>query len=438
MFDDQNTDEASAAKNSQGRQISRRSLLKAAAATGLAAQGLSALLEAHDAQAARASNTTTLTWAVPAVAKENRQAVADLWNKQHPTTPVKLYLLPAAADQQRQQIALALNARSSLFDLIAIDVIWTGEFANNGWLEQVDDLIPTLTKATLPGPLQSAQWQGHQWAIPYVTNAAFLYYRKDLLSSVPKTWDELVQVSQAAAKKANIAPFVGQGAKYEGFICNYLEYMWGAGGALFNGNDTKVLFNQHGEGLKALQFMRTSVQDGFYASGFNTMMEEDARNYFQAGKAVLMRNWPYAVSLMNQKGASKVAGQFGIAPLPTFGGQGTVSTLGGLNNAISNYSHNKALARQFAIFAGTDLAAQVQMGKMTEPPTLRAAYTTLASDPVFKLLAVVLPKSLPRPPVPKYAKISTYMQNELYPAYNGQKDLTSAVNNVAKYLASAV
>ena len=420
-----------------GRRVDRRTVLRGAALASLSAPALALWLEACQSQSSTPGNTQ-LTWAVPAVAKEIRQKTADLWNAQHSDSPVRLSVLPEQADQQRQQIALELNAKSSTFDVIAIDVIWTGEFAKNGWLEKLDDVRSKLDGVSLPGALESAQWKGHLWAIPYVTNAGFLYYRKDLVASPPKSWDELMSVGLQAAKGQGIAPFVGQGAKYEGFVVNYLEYMWAAGGNLFNKDTSKVLFNANGEALKATQFMRQSLTAGFYAAGFNTMHEEEARITFQSGKAVIMRNWPYAVSLMNKTGDSKVVGKFDIAPLPTFSGQGSVSALGGLNNSISAYSKNKAKAKAFATFAATDPAAQRAIGEASEPPTLASVYKDLAADPVFKVLGQVLPDARPRPPVPKWNDISAAIQDQIFPAYNGEKDPAAAVEAVRKFLESTL
>src|SRR2546428_13754548 len=127
------------------RRVDRRTGLRGGALASLSAPALALWLEACQSQSSTAGNTQ-LTWAVPAVAKEIRQKTADLWNAQHSDSPVRLSVLPEQADQQRQQIALELNAKSSPFDVIAIDWIVTGEFSKSGWLKNLDDVRSKLER----------------------------------------------------------------------------------------------------------------------------------------------------------------------------------------------------------------------------------------------------------------------------------------------------
>ena len=55
-------------------------------------------------------------------------------------------------------------------------------------------------------------------------------------------------------EQEDIAPFVAQGAQYEGMVVNFLEYYWGAGGELFNEDATEVLWDDD-IALEAVNFM---------------------------------------------------------------------------------------------------------------------------------------------------------------------------------------
>ena len=98
---------------------------------------------------------------------------------------MRIERLPESPDDQRQQMAVELAARNSDLDILTLDLVWIGEFARNGWLADLDDFRGQIQKVSLPGPFQSATWKGKLWAAPSTTDAAFLYYRKDLVPTPP-------------------------------------------------------------------------------------------------------------------------------------------------------------------------------------------------------------------------------------------------------------
>ena len=85
-----------------------------------------------------------LVWAVGGTEAKPGGAFHDtieMWNQLHPNGPrVRIETLPDSTDDQRQQLSLELDARNPTFDILSLDVIWTGEFAENGWLEPLEDL----------------------------------------------------------------------------------------------------------------------------------------------------------------------------------------------------------------------------------------------------------------------------------------------------------
>jgi multiple sugar transport system substrate-binding protein len=366
-----------------------------------------------------------LVWAIGGAAANPgavNEQIAELYKQQDPSRPsVRIEQLPNDADLQREQMAYELQAQGSGFDILGLDVIWTGEFAVNGWVESLEDIRGDLEGVVLEPTLDSATYDGELWAAPFNTNAGFLYYRSDLVDEPPTTWDELAQMAKEIGQREGIGGYVGQGSQYEGMVVNYLELLWGAGGSLVNDAGDAAVLTESDAAAQALEFMQTSRTDGVFAPGYNTMLEEEGRFTFQSGKAVFMRNWPYAYALMSgedEENPSQVAGKFDIAPIPTFSGEGTVSALGGFNLAVSAYSKKKQLAKEFVAWIATDPDAQRLLAENTTPPVRIDTYDELQDDPVMALLSEVLPQSKPRPPVPEYNFLSQDIQQTIFPAYN--------------------
>jgi multiple sugar transport system substrate-binding protein len=408
----------------------------------LAAGGAVALIAAAACTPGDDNGDGEMVWAIGGSEAQPggiHQRIAELWSEQNPDNPIRIEVLPEAADQQREQQALELQAGGSGFDVLGVDVIWTGEYSENGWVESLEDVRAEIEEVTLPGPFESATWGGELWAAPYNSNAGFLYYRTDLVDTPPTTWEEMCEVATQVSQEEGIAGFVGQGARYEGFVVNWLEYYWSNDGELYNEDQTQVTFDTD-RAAEVTEFMNENL-DTCFAPGFNTAQEEEARNEFQGGNAVFMRNWPYAYALIEEDEQSPANGNFDIAPLPTFTGEGTISALGGFNNAVSAFSNNQEAAREFVVWAATDEEVQTMLAtEATLPPTLSTVYDDpeLADDPVMSLLGDVLEEARPRPPSPAWNQISVEMQRHLFPAYNGDAEIDASVQEVQTFLEGTV
>jgi maltose-binding protein MalE len=69
---------------------------------------------------------------------------------------------------------------------------------------------------------------------------------------------------------------------------------------------------------------------------------------------------------------------------------------------------------------------------------MASVYEELSDDPVMALLGQVLPDAKPRPPAPQWNDISVSIQEEIFPAYNGDADASGAVSAVHDFLNSTI
>ena len=384
---------------------------------------------------------TELVWLAGGIRPDEgtAAAIAARWNDAHPNGPrVRVETMPESADDQHQLIALELNAGLDEFDILELDVIWTAEFAQNGWLVDLKELRADIEPVSLPVAVQSAVWDGRLWAAPYTTDAGILYYRSDLVEEPPTTWEELRVVGFRVGAEQGIAPFAADGEQYEGMVVQYLEYFWGAGGEFdeFAAGDLV----QRNNALHAADFMQKAFREGLFAPGFDGMNHNEARDTFQSGEAVFMRSWPYVYRPMNGPDPdSQVTGKVGIAPLPTFAGSGRVTALGGHNLAVSRFSDNVPAATEFVRFVSTSREVQRELAEQHSlAPTLKATYADLSGDPLVDLLATVLPTAKPRPAIPEWTTISEEMQQQIFAAYTGDPDPAPEIDALLDFLDATI
>ena len=347
------------------------------------------------------------------------RALLDEFERLHPGMKVLDETLPAESDAQHQFYAINLRARSAAFDVLAVDVIWVAEFAHAGWLHELSAALPAADRdAFFPGPLAAVTYRGRIYALPWFVDAGLLYYRRDLLDkhgfAVPRTWSELVRTAQAVmAREPGIAGFAWQGRQYEGLVCNALEYMRGNGGAVLH--DGRVVLDSP-ENRAALEFMADLVHRfGVTPASVTTATEEPSRILFGQGRALYLRNWPYAWRLF-QDPRSRVHGRVGVAMLPHFEGGVPAATLGGWQLAVNRHSRHPEAATQLARFLTAATAQKRLALDYGFQPARVALYRDaelVAAQPLLAQLERVFAAAQPRPVTPQYVRVSQVLQSAL-------------------------
>jgi multiple sugar transport system substrate-binding protein len=357
---------------------------------------------------------------------------------ENPGIAVKDETLPASTDEQHQFYVINLEGKSSDFDILSMDVIWVPEFARAGWLRNLSNLLSEdERKEFFPGPMDAVTYKGKVYAIPWYIDAGILYYRKDLLKkysfSPPKTWQELVDIARyITSKEKGLYGFIWQGKQYEGLVCNVLEYFWSNGGdVLKNG---KVVVNSP-ENIYALQFMRDLITKyKITPSLVTTAIEEPTRHIFGNGRALFMRNWPYAWNIFEKEG-SPIKGKVGVTMLPAFLKGRSASTLGGWQLGVNKYSKHPDIAEKLIRFLTSPAAQKTLALTIGYKPTRKFLYNDkdlIKEQPFIASLYDVFMKARPRPVSPYYMMITQVMQPEFSAALSGIKTPEEALKSAHK------
>ena len=75
--------------------------------------------------------------------------IIEKWNEEHPDEEVTLSELAGEADAQRETLVQSLQAGNSDYDVMALDVIWTADFAANQWLAPLEGDLEVDTSELL-------------------------------------------------------------------------------------------------------------------------------------------------------------------------------------------------------------------------------------------------------------------------------------------------
>ncbi len=352
----------------------------------------------------------------------------DRFEEENPGIRVKDETLPASTDEQHQFYVINLEGGTSDFDVFSLDVIWVQEFSRAGWLKPLDHIFPEGVRGGFfEGPVDAVTYGGSAYAVPWYIDAGVLYYRKDLLDkyglSPPGTWHELVEIAKSvtADEPPGLYGFIWQGKQYEGLVCNVMEYIWSNGGEILTDGRPGALTEAN---AVALAFMRDLIYKHKVTPGLvRTVIEEPTRHIFGNGRAVFMRNWPYAWNIFEREG-SAVRGKVGVAPLPAFAGGESSPTLGGWQLGVNRFSKNAPEAEKLIVYL-TSYEVQKQMAlTVGYKPTRKALYNDeelKRAEPFITSLYRVFERARPRPVTPYYMMITQVLQPEFSSVISDEK-----------------
>jgi multiple sugar transport system substrate-binding protein len=333
---------------------------------------------------------------------------------------VEIVPLANSADASRELLVRRLAAKDPDIDLISMDTIWTPEFAEAGWLRKLTGSdLEEATDDVLPGPLKSVEWKKSVYAVPLNTNAQLLWYRKDLVPTPPKTWDEMI--AMAKALPAGEGLIQEQGQKYEGYVVWFNNLVSSAGGRIVDENGRPALDQS---AVRAAEIMKAVATSGRADPALSTSQEDQTRLAFEAGRGAFQLNWPfvYASARADAKTspqAKKVFENMGYArwPAVTPGRPSRVS-IGGANIGMSVYGKNPELATQAALCMTSRKWQDAEAIAEGLPPVMNASYDdpkVREAYPFADLLREQLKDAVPRPETPAYSDVTLAVQSSLHP-----------------------
>src|SRR5262249_43222672 len=160
---------------------------------------------------------------------------------------------------------------------------------------------------------------GHVYGVWHGTDCRMLYYRKDLVPTPPRTWDELVSVASRIARERHIAGYLYNAGRWEAATFDHLPMFWGQGGRLVDGEGRPV-FGEEPDRTKlvrVLRFLRETVQTG--ASPRSVLGNNDYQQLVSAaiaGDAAMFLGGSWQLPDLQAGPPPPAVAELGGAPIP--------------------------------------------------------------------------------------------------------------------------
>jgi multiple sugar transport system substrate-binding protein len=344
---------------------------------------------------------------------------------------VKMQVLPSDATQQREQLVRRLAADDSSIDVMSLDVVYTAEFANAGFLRPfTGDEANAIGEGRLEAPMTTAMWDDQLYGAPFKTNAQLRWYRKSLAEaagvdpqSADFTWDDMITAAESQGKT-----IAEQGNRYEGYMVWVNAVVQSAGGDLLTdvdkgkearpGSDTEA-------GRKAAEVIGRLGRSSAAPPDLSTAIETQALAAFQSGESMFMLNWPYVLAAIQgaaDKGAvpQSLVDDIGWARYPkVVPDKEAKPPLGGTNMAVSSSSEHPTEAAALVTCATSLQASTQYMLDEAEPSTFEAAFKNqdiTTKYPAADLIVESIKAAGPRPVTPYYVYVVGSVLSTWHPA----------------------
>jgi multiple sugar transport system substrate-binding protein len=237
--------------------------------------------------------------------------------------------------------------------LALVDLVWIGEFAENGWIEPIDKFAkdPSITdpnlnlKGFFPLLLDAfGSWGGTVYGLPFDNYSGLLFYNSCKLKEAgfdkpPETWDELLKtyapkLTNADKKEYGFALQSRRGETQS--ADSFMRVLWPFGGSLLTKDFKSNLMSP--ESQAGLNFRQDLMK--YMPPGIVSYDHAEAVNALAQGQVAMITEWSAFYGTLTDPATSKLGDCLGVAPEPA-GPAGRLPALGGFSLAVASQASDE-------------------------------------------------------------------------------------------------
>jgi multiple sugar transport system substrate-binding protein len=291
--------------------------------------------------------------------------------------------------------------------------------------DEVNDFV-SFARNGMRGP------DGKLKAVWVNTDVRVLYYRKDLITDPPKTWDELIGLAVDAAKRG-LTGYLYPGGRGEGAVMEHLPMFWAQGGELVDAEGRPV-FGDGGNRAALLNlfgFLRRTIVAGASPSRVvNYGFEADLYPELLRGNVAMFLGGNWMAKQLRELGDQN---DWGIAPIPLMTPGDPVTAAGGWTYAVFTPDEKKQdiivdLINDLVASPTAMAAATAAIGNLPTRMSLARGGSAYLNDPQVRRFLALLGYARARPGASAYPSISTELQVAMSDVITAQQTPEAALD----------
>jgi multiple sugar transport system substrate-binding protein len=369
--------------------------------------------------------------------------------QKHPDMDIQIDYRVLPYDATRTQILTAMVGRTPI-DLISVDQIWLGEFAEGGFLTDLTERANTWGREN---DWYQTNWEGGKYndkmyGIWAWTDIRAMWYWKDLLNQAGvdpnslKTWNGYIAGAKPLNDALNEQGIQGMhlvGADHSPDM--WYPYLWMLGGEILeqkNGHPTNGTYwfpaYNSTQGVKALEFIKQEIDAGIKPQTNHFWGQEFADKKFAV---MLEGSWLLGTFPREQwSNLSQSIGMLPMFPVPNENNK-TATMMGGWILSVPETSTNKDLSWELlTIMLEPEVLSPMLQREgylPTQKPIGEGPYAAQlnATIPYYKEMISMIPIGHSRPNIPEYPQIADNIKQAIDEVYFGVKDPKQALDDAA-------
>jgi multiple sugar transport system substrate-binding protein len=360
-------------------------------------------------------------------------SVFDDWARAHPGVQVRVSVMPGL-EMHKAKLQLAAAA-GRLPDVASIDSFWLPLLMND--VQPLDAYWPADDRRDfLPFTIQTlSDPAGHVLGLWHETDCRVLFYRKDLVPTAPRTWDELLDTASRITRDRHVSGYLYNAGRWEATVFDHLAMLWAQGGELVD-REGRPIFGEEPNRramLRLLGFLRDTIQRG--ASPRSVLGHNDYQQLTgaaMAGDAAMFLGGNWQLKDLQTGLSPAEFAKWDIAPIPQADAAARSTGTGGWVWVVFSRDPER---RRAAIEFIRDVESPAHAARISEAtghlPVRRSVYRDFpifSQDAWYRRFGEMLVDGHARPTVPIYPAISERLQLAIGSVVSGEKSPAEALD----------
>ena len=286
-------------------------------------------------------------------------------------------------------------------DIALIDLVWIGNFAENGWIDPIDTFTANAALADpeldmpdfFPLVLNAfGGWNGVTYGLPFDNYSGLMFYNSCMLKDAgfdkpPATWAELKDVYGPALTKDGKYAYALQSKRNETQSADsFARMLWPFGGSFLTAEFKSNLNSP--ESQAGLQFRQDLMQ--YMPEGIVAYDHSEVVNALAQGDVAMLTEWSAFYSTLASPETSTLGDCLAVAPEPT-GPAGRKPALGGFSLAVAAQADEAEKAAGYLFIQW--ITSKANAGKYLEMggvPARQSAYADPALAETYKFIPALV------------------------------------------------